>query len=330
MASPPLRAPVDDRQQRRQREHDGPKPPRLQRRSLLASGHARARQEVASRLGVPRNPSGRRLALYAAQGLDALLAPSVPAGTPVSRAPASSRRSAARQGSPRMTPRARGWPSPITCRSTTRHAPRSGAPASARSSRRRVPVTPPKPEAMPAFQAPCQPHRPHALPPATRRPIRVVSQAESRLGVLPGRRRRLTAHGVQPLGAVQHVWAWGSVSGAAAPATGERFCLGRPDLNAAGSQICVAAVAAAFPDSRPLLPLGHRGAHPAPRLRLPAHVRLGRLPPYGPELNPSARVRRALNAALAWLPCPTLEVQQADIAHLLRGDQTVTLQALTG
>jgi hypothetical protein len=63
IAIPPLRAPVDDLQQQRQRAHDGQKKLRLQRLDLLASGQARDRQEVAALLGVHRNTIGRWLAL---------------------------------------------------------------------------------------------------------------------------------------------------------------------------------------------------------------------------------------------------------------------------
>jgi transposase len=88
IAIPPLREQVDDLRRRLQREHDGHKNLRLQMLYLLASGQARDRQEVASLLGVHRNTIGRWLALYAARGLDALLATYVPAGKPVSLAPA--------------------------------------------------------------------------------------------------------------------------------------------------------------------------------------------------------------------------------------------------
>ena len=86
MAIPPLRECVDELQHRLQREHDGHKKPRLRMLSLLASGQARNRQEVASRLGVHCNTMGRWLAHYVAGGLDALLAPYVPAGKAVSLA----------------------------------------------------------------------------------------------------------------------------------------------------------------------------------------------------------------------------------------------------
>jgi transposase len=86
MAIPRLRERVDDLQHRLQREQDGHKKPRLQMLYLLASGQARTRQEVVSLLGVHRNTIGRWLALYAARGLDTLLATYVPTGKTVSLA----------------------------------------------------------------------------------------------------------------------------------------------------------------------------------------------------------------------------------------------------
>jgi transposase len=180
------------------------------------------------------------------------------------------------------------------------------------------------------FQATCQAHLQRAIPAANTRPVRVFSQDESRLGLLTVRRRRLTVRGVQPVGAVQHVFEWFYVYGAVAPTTGERFFLELPYLNAQGFQIFVDAFAAAFPDSLNLLLLDNSGAHTAQRLTLPANVRLVFLPPYCPELNPIERVWRDLKDALAWLPFPTLDVQQEYIADLLRGYQAATLQALTG
>jgi transposase len=135
---------------------------------------------------------------------------------------------------------------------------------------------------------------------------------------------------VQPVGAVQHVFGWWYVYGAVEPTTGERFFLEWPYLNAEGFQIFLNTFAEAFPDSLNLLLLDNSGAHTAQRLALPANVRLVFLPPYCPELNPIERVWRDLKDALAWLQFPTLEVQQDDLAHLLRADETATLQALTG
>jgi transposase len=87
-AIPPMTAHTDDLKHRLQREHDGHKKPRLQRLYVLASGHAHTRQDVAQLLGVHRHTIGRWLARDASGGLDALLATYIPAGKPVSLAPA--------------------------------------------------------------------------------------------------------------------------------------------------------------------------------------------------------------------------------------------------
>ncbi len=158
----------------------------------------------------------------------------------------------------------------------------------------------------------------------------MFSQDESRFGLLTVRRRRLTACGVQPVGAVQHIFEWFYVYGAVEPTTGDRFFLELPYLNAESFQLFVDAFAEAFPDSLNLLLLDNSGAHTSQQLTLPANVRLVLLPPYCPELNPIERVWRDLKDALAWLQFPTLDAQQDYVATLLRGYAAVTLQSLTG
>ena len=138
----------------------------------------------------------------------------------------------------------------------------------------------------------------------------MFSQDESRFGLLTIRRRRLTARGVQPVGAVQHVFEWFYVYGAVEPTTGERFFLELPYLNAEMFQLFVDAFAQAFPDSLNILLLDNSGAHTASQLTLPENVRLLFLPPYCPELNPIERVWRDLKDDVAWLQFTDLDAQQ--------------------
>jgi transposase len=84
---PPIHEDEATLKPRLQHEHAGRKKPRLQTLYLLATRQAQDRQDVARLLGVHRHTIGRWLARYAAGGLDALLAPDVPAGKPVSLAP---------------------------------------------------------------------------------------------------------------------------------------------------------------------------------------------------------------------------------------------------
>ena len=160
--------------------------------------------------------------------------------------------------------------------------------------------------------------------------MRVCSQDDSRLGLLTVRRRRLTAHGVQPLGGIQHTFAWCYVYGAVAPATGEGFFLELPSLNADMFQLFVDAFAQAFPDSLNIWLLDNSGAHTAQRLRWPENVRCVWLPPYGPELNPIERLWRDLKDDLAWQPFTDLETQQDHISQMFQAYKASTLQSLTG
>jgi transposase len=87
-AIPPMHEEVAALKERLQHTHDGHKQPRLPMLDLLATRQARDRQEAARLLGVHRNTVSRWLARYAVGGWDALLATHIPAGKPVSLAPA--------------------------------------------------------------------------------------------------------------------------------------------------------------------------------------------------------------------------------------------------
>lgn len=175
----------------------------------------------------------------------------------------------------------------------------------------------------------CRERLQRAIPPENTRPVRVFSQDESRCGLLTVRRRRLTSRGVQPLGAIQHVFDWFYVYGAVAPTTGERFFLDLPYLNADMFQLFVNALAQAFPDSLNLLLLDNSGAHTASRIHWPDNMHTVWLPPYCPELNPIERVWRDLKDDLAWQQFVNLEAQQDFVADLLQTYDALTLQSLT-
>ena len=183
---------------------------------------------------------------------------------------------------------------------------------------------------MPTVQASCGQRLQEVIPPEKTRPVRVFSQDERRVGLLTVRRRRLTASGVQPVGLVQHTFEWFYLYGAVAPTTGERLFLEWPYLHADTCQLFVDAFAPAFPDSWNILLLDNKGAHPAQRLRWPAHVQPVWLPPDCPELNPSERVWRDVKDDLAWQPCVDLAAPQVDGGTLLQAYNASTLQALTG
>jgi hypothetical protein len=125
-------------------------------------------------------------------------------------------------------------------------------------------------------------------------PVKVFAQDESRVGLLPIVRRRITACGVQPIATVTHQFAYFYLYGAVEPTTGDSFFLELPWLNTATFQLWLDHFAGAFPQSFNLLVLDNGAFHTTKTVQWPANVAPVFLPPYSPELNPIERVWRDL------------------------------------
>jgi putative transposase len=155
-------------------------------------------------------------------------------------------------------------------------------------------------------------------------------QDESRCGLLPLLRHRITACGGQPVWPAGYCFESFYLSGAVEPLTGHSFCLELPALNAATFQLFLDHFAATDPTPFPLL-LGDNGPfHKAHALRLPANVGLLFFPPSSPELNPSERLWRDLKDWLAAFPPPTLDELSPLLTTRLRQYTPAALRSLTG
>ena len=161
-------------------------------------------------------------------------------------------------------------------------------------------------------------------------PIKVFAQDESRIGLLPIIRRRITAHGVQPLSTVVHTFDNFYLYGAVEPATGESFFLELPWLNASAFQLWVDHFADAFPQSFNLMVLDNSACHTAKTVRWPANVAPVFLPPYSPELNPIERLWRDLKDQLADVMTKTIEELSDAVCAIIQHYSNATLHSLTG
>jgi transposase len=160
-------------------------------------------------------------------------------------------------------------------------------------------------------------------------PIKVFAQDESRVGLLPIVRRRITACGVQPIATVAHTFDNFYLYGAVEPTTGESFFLELPWLNASVFQLWVDHFADAFPQSFNLLVLDNSACHTAKAIRWPSHVAPVFLPPYSPELNPIERLWRDLKDKLAGSTAMTIDELSEAVCTLIRSYAPATLQSLT-
>ena len=110
-------------------------------------------------------------------------------------------------------------------------------------------------------------------------PVKVFAQDETRLGLLPVVRRRMTARGVQPVATVTHQFDNFSLYGAVEPTTGDSCFLELPSLNSRAFQRWLDGFAAAFPQSLNMLILDNGAGHKAKAVRWPSNVVPVFLPP---------------------------------------------------
>jgi transposase len=161
-------------------------------------------------------------------------------------------------------------------------------------------------------------------------PVKVFAQDETRLGLLPIIRRRITACGVQPAVTVTHKFDNFYLYGAVEPTTGENCFLELPHLNSATFQLWVAGFGEAFPESFNILVLDNGAFHKAKALQWPANVVPVFFPPYSPELNPIERLWRDLKDKLADVVPQTLDALSDVVCAVIQGYSDAILQSLTG
>jgi transposase len=159
---------------------------------------------------------------------------------------------------------------------------------------------------------------------------RLWVQDESRCGLLPILRRRITARGVQPLLPAAYHFESLYLYGAVEPLTGQSFFLELPALNTHGFQLFLDHFAATDPTRFHLLLLDNGAFHKAHTLRLPPNLGLLFFPPYTPELNSIERLWRDLKDWLAHFHPPSLATLSKLICHRLRQYSPATLRSLTG
>jgi hypothetical protein len=160
--------------------------------------------------------------------------------------------------------------------------------------------------------------------------VKVCAQEETRLGLQPISRRRMTACGGQP-GAtgwprLDNVYLCGAVE----PTTGERLLLELPRLNSAMLQLglddCARTCAAAFN----ILGLDKGALHTAQILRWPSNVTAVPLPPDSPARNPIERLWRERKEQVAATVVKTLDALSDPVCRLIQSDSQAALKSLPG
>ena len=159
--------------------------------------------------------------------------------------------------------------------------------------------------------------------------VRAFCADESRFGILPTGKRRITDFGVKPVAEIDYQYDWFYLYGAAEPTTGEAFFLQLPRLTADCFQLFLNQFSLAYSDSLNLVLLDNGRFHRAKSLVIPENVVLIFLPAYSPELNPIERLWQDIKANLPLKTCESLEEMEQQVSEILIKYPKTKIQSLT-
>ena len=117
-------------------------------------------------------------------------------------------------------------------------------------------------------------------------PIRLFAQDESRFGLLPIVRRRITLKGIKPIQSIHHSFENYYLYAAVEPLTGDALFMEMPYLDSDCFQIFLNEFSEWASGSLNIMLLDNGAFHKTKRLATPKNILLLFLPAYSPELNP--------------------------------------------
>ena len=159
--------------------------------------------------------------------------------------------------------------------------------------------------------------------------MRLWTQDETRLGLLPIHRKRITAKGVQPTISAEIKREYYYLFGLIEPVTGQDFMLELPRLETQTMQIFMDEFARVDPESLHVILLDNASSHTTAKMKIADNVRLIFLPAYAPELNPIERFWRALKDWLSDYEPETLAEVRALVSQGLASFSEQALSSVT-
>jgi transposase len=117
-------------------------------------------------------------------------------------------------------------------------------------------------------------------------PLKLLFQDEARFGRISDIRRCWCPKPLRPMCQAMVTQEYTYAYAAVCVSDGDLDTLILPHVNGQCMQIFLDEIAARHPDERLVMVLDGAGWHQSESLQLPANLRLLRLPPYSPELNP--------------------------------------------
>lgn len=154
-------------------------------------------------------------------------------------------------------------------------------------------------------------------------------QDETRYGMMTAMKRVLSAIGVKAKVKYQHtfknLWIWGSFS----PITGDAFYWETPIVNNNIFRDYLKALSQRDLNKYTVLIIDNAGFHASKNIEIPENIKLVRIPPYAPELNPAEKVWQYMKERVAMKFNETIEELQTRITLLIKSMDKELIKSIT-
>ena len=160
--------------------------------------------------------------------------------------------------------------------------------------------------------------------------VNIYFQDESRFGLMTKQKRVLVSKGIKPIGKFQHSYKWLWLWGCFSPITGNAFYW---ETSHVGSDIFEGFLndfSKTNPNELKLLVIDNAGFHACQNITIPDNVKLIRIPPYAPELNPAEKVWQWMKARVSMKFFASTKGLQDKITEMVNQLNPCLIKSITG
>lgn len=143
-------------------------------------------------------------------------------------------------------------------------------------------------------------------------------QDESRFGLMTKQKRVLVSKGIKPVGKYQHSYQWLWLWGCFSPITGDDFYWETPFVSNDIFEAFLTDFSRQKPKQLKIIIIDNAGFHACQNICVPDNIRLIRIPPYAPELNPAEKVWQWMKDKVAMKFYKDIPMLQNKITEMVR------------
>lgn len=160
--------------------------------------------------------------------------------------------------------------------------------------------------------------------------INIYFQDESRFGLMTKQKRVLVSKGIKPVSKFQHSYKWLWLWGCFSPVTGDAFYWETPKVDNTIFEGFLNSFSQTNPRELKLMVIDNAGFHASQNITIPDNIRLIRIPPYAPELNPAEKVWQWMKDRVAMKFFESTKTLQDKITQMVNQLTPELVKSITG